>query len=88
MINSGLLLGDMEKGIAHHKAIAYFKPNHTTLPFYSSDYSDLEVIYFFGGCFGNGNDNFVLFMGLNTYNPCLRRVIYSGTPPASINTLA
>jgi hypothetical protein len=88
MINSGLLATDMETGIANHKAITYFRSNHTTLPFYSSDYSDLEGIYFFGGCFGNGNDNILLFMGLNTYNPCLRRVMYSGAPPAAINTIA
>jgi hypothetical protein len=76
----------MEKGIARHKAVAHFREGHKTLPLYSSEYSDLEGLYFFGGSFGAGSDNVLLFMALNTYNPCLRRVTYSGSPPSSVHT--
>ena len=58
------------------------------LPLYSSEYSDNEGLYFFGGHFGNRNDNVLLFLGLNSYNPTLKKIVYSGNPPSSANILA
>ena len=87
LIDSQLLSLDMEKGIAHHKGVAHFDRNKKTLPFYSSEYQDHEGIYYFGGIFGNGNENTVMMLGLNTYHPRLKRVPFSGTPPSSVNTI-
>jgi hypothetical protein len=44
----------MESGIARHKAIANFKNTHKNYPLYSSEYSDNEGLFIFGGMFGNG----------------------------------
>jgi len=44
----------MESGLAKHKIINHFKTTHKRLPLYSSEYSDSEGLYFFGGIFGNG----------------------------------
>jgi hypothetical protein len=41
-------------------------------------------LFIFGGAFGNGEDNIILFMGFNKYNPYLKRLDFSGVPPSSI----
>lgn len=78
----------MESGIAKHKVISHFKSTHKALPLYSSEYSDSEGLYIFGGSFGNGEENILLFMGFNKYNPYLKRLEYSGIPPSNIQPIA
>lgn len=78
----------METGIAKHKIVSSFKSSHKNFPLYSSEYSDHEGLLVFGGTYGNGEENVLLFMGFNKYNPYLKRVEYSGIPPSSIEPIA
>ena len=77
----------MMTGLARHKMIPHFKATHKNLPLYSSEYSDEEGAYIFGGNFGDGNDNIVTMLGFNKYNPYFRRVEYRGSPPPSSDPL-
>jgi hypothetical protein len=77
----------MESGIAKHKIIAHFRNTHKKLPLYSSEYNEHEGLYIFGGFFGNGSENVVLFLGFNNYNPYLKKLEYTGIPPSSLDPL-
>lgn len=65
--------------------LSHFKGSHKTLPLYSSEYADDEGVYVVGGTYGNGDDNIISFISFNKYNPCIRRVDYSGIPPSSVD---
>jgi hypothetical protein len=41
----------------------------------------------FGGHYGNGYENIVLFIGFNNYNPYIKKLEYSGIPPSSIEPI-
>ena len=76
---------EVSSGLAKHRMVAHFKANHKVLPLYSSEYGDNEGLYFFGGVFGKGTENGLLFMAFNAYNPVLRRLEYTGILPSSLN---
>jgi hypothetical protein len=78
----------MESGLARHKIVASFKNTHKNYPLYSSEYADQEGLLIFGGMFGNGEENIILFMGFNKYNPYLKRVDYTGIPASSVDPIA
>lgn len=64
----------MDSGLARHKMVNHFRSVHKNLPLYSSEYTDQEGIFIFGGCFGNGDENVLLFLSFNKYNPTIRRL--------------
>jgi len=37
--------------------------------------------------FGNGEENIILFMGFNKYNPYLKRMDYTGIPASSVDPI-
>jgi hypothetical protein len=67
--------------------LSNFRTTHKNFPLYSSEYSDEEGIFLFGGTFGNGEDNIVSFISFNKYNPYYRKIEFQGSPPSSIEPL-
>ena len=81
------LAEQMQTGLAKHKMIGHFRSTHKNLPLYSSEYNDSEGAYIFGGQFGNTEENTLLFLGFNKYNPYLKKLEYGGMPPSSTDPL-
>ena len=77
----------MDSGIARHKMVSNFRSTHKNLPLYSSEYTDMQGSFIFGGTFGNGDQSILLFLSFNKYNPTLRRLQYVGIPPSPVDPI-